>query len=131
MAVYRDKLYKADYISLQIQYMNELTKLSLSLKDPKIGKDKQNYLFKELRRLNGWIDKSVRKEAYKIHTVETKAKYTGGIVFPFKHGDDMNPFVILGCIPELSSIFETKARAPFKIVFEVCRLSELMEEVEC
>ena len=43
-------------------------------------------------------------------------------------GDDRDPFVILGNIPELSAVFETKARAPFKIVFEVCRLSELVEE---
>ena len=42
-------------------------------------------------------------------------------------GDDRDPFVILGNIPELSAVFETKARAPFKIVFEVCRLSELIE----
>jgi len=45
-----------------------------------------------------------------------------------KIGDDKDPFIILGNIPELSAVFETKARAPFKIVFEVCRLSELVEE---
>ena len=44
-----------------------------------------------------------------------------------KIGDDRDPFVILGNIPELSAMFETNARAPFKIVFEVCRLSELIE----
>ena len=104
--------------------------MSLSIKDPKVNRDKDNYLFRELKRLNDWIDKAVRKESYKINTVETRAKFTGGIVFPYRFGDDMNPFVILGCIPELASIFETKARAPFKIVFEVCRLNELIEEVE-
>jgi hypothetical protein len=76
------------------------------------------------------MDERVRGEATKIHTLETRAKFSGGIVFPFKFGDDNNPFVILGCIPELSSIFETKTRAPFKIVFEVCRLSELIDEVQ-
>ena len=45
-----------------------------------------------------------------------------------KIGDDKDPFVILGNIPELCGVFETKARAPYKIVFEVCRLSELIEE---
>ena len=45
-----------------------------------------------------------------------------------KIGDDKDPFVILGNIPELSAVFETKARAPYKIVFEVCRLSELIQE---
>ena len=28
----------------------------------------------------------------------------------------------------MSSVFETKSRAPYKIVFEVCRLSELITE---
>ena len=45
-----------------------------------------------------------------------------------KIGDDKDPYVILGNIPELSGVFETKARAPYKIVFEVCRLSELIKE---
>ena len=123
-------MYKSEYIELQIQYISELTKLSLNIKELVIGKDKQNYLFKELIKLNEWLEKTVRKQASQIHTIETKAKFVGGIVFPFKYGDDMNPYVILGCIPELAIIFETKVRAPYKIVFEVCRLSELIEEVE-
>lgn len=60
LAVYKDKLFKADYISLQIQYMNELKNLSLNLKDPRIVKDKNNFLFRELKRLNQWIDGTVR-----------------------------------------------------------------------
>ena len=67
--------------------MNELKNLSLNLKDPRINRDKHNFLYRELKRLNEWIENGVRKEAYKINTVETKAKY-GGIVFPFKFGDD-------------------------------------------
>jgi hypothetical protein len=31
-------------------------------------------------------------------------------------------------VPELALIFETKVRTPFKVVFEVCRLSELKGE---
>ena len=104
--------------------------MSLNLKDPRIVREKHNFLFRELKRLNEWIEKSVRMEAYKIHTVETKAKYAGGIVFPFKFGDDQNPYVILGAVPELAQVFETKARAPYKVVFEVCKLSELVVDVE-
>ena len=33
--------------------------------------------------------------------------------------------MILRNIPELAQIYETKARAPYRVVFEVCRLSEL------
>ena len=107
--------------------MSDLTNLSLKLKDPKIGKDKNNFLFRELKRINNWIDTQVRSEAPRVNLPETKARFQGGIVFPMRIGDDRDPFVILGNIPELSAVFETKARAPFKIVFEVCRLSELIE----
>ena len=128
MAIFEDKRHKADYISLQLQFMGDLTELSLKLKDPSIGKDKTKWLFQQLSRINGWIETRVRSEAQKVQLPETKSKFKGGIVFPMKIGDDRDPFVILGNIPELSAVFETKARAPYKIVFEVCRLSELIEE---
>ena len=130
LAIFEDKRHKADCISLQLAFMSDLTALSLRLKDPKImiGKDKNNYLFKELRKVNEWIDTNVRSEVSRVSLPDTKSKFKGGIVFPMKIGDDKDPFVILGNIPELSAVFETKARAPFKIVFEVCRLSELVEE---
>ena len=67
-------------------------------------------------------------QAQKVQLPDTKSKFKGGIVFPMKIGDDQDPFVILGNIPELSAVFETKARAPFKIVFEVCRLSDLIAD---
>ena len=127
MAIFEDKRHKADYISHQLAFMSDLTNLSLKLKDPKIGKDKNNFLFRELKRINSWIDTQVRSEAPRVNLPETKARFQGGIVFPMRIGDDRDPFVILGNIPELSAVFETKARAPFKIVFEVCRLSELIE----
>ena len=127
MAIFEDKRHKADYISHQLAFMSDLTNLSLKLKDPKIGKDKNNFLFRELKRINNWIDTQVRSEAPRVNLPETKARFQGGIVFPMRIGDDRDPFVILGNIPELSAVFETKARAPYKIVFEVCRLSELIE----
>jgi hypothetical protein len=46
--------------------MNDLTNLSLRLKEPMPGKDKNNFLFMELKRINAWIEKSVRKKAAKI-----------------------------------------------------------------
>ena len=128
LAVYEDKRHKADYISLQLQFMSDLTALSLKLKDPKLGKDKNHYLFMELKRINTWIETNVRSEADRVTLPDTKARFKGGIVFPMKIGDDRDPYVILGNIPELSAVFETKARAPYKCVFEVCRLSELIEE---
>ena len=64
--MYEDKRHKADYISLQLAFMNDLMNLSLRLKDPRIGKEKNNYLFKELKRINDWVETSVRAEAPKV-----------------------------------------------------------------
>jgi hypothetical protein len=110
--------------------MHLLKTLSINLKDPKLKENSSSqhkHLFKELKEINEWIDINVRSQATKIQCVETRAKFLGGIIFPFKCGDDANPLVILGVIPELAHIFETKMRAPFKAVFEVCRLSELIK----
>lgn len=56
--------------------------------------------------------------------------YAGGILIPFGQSDIEDPWVILNCIPELSVIYETKVRAPFKVVFEVCKLSEIHVLIE-
>lgn len=129
LSQYKDKLFKADYISLRLKFMSQLKQLSLALKDPKIKATKQSqhsHLYRELKEMNEWIDINVRSQATKIGCLDTRAKFLGGIVFPFKCGDDANPLVIMGIIPELAHVFETKMRAPFKCVFEVCRLSELL-----
>ena len=52
------------------------------------------------------------------------------MIIPFGQRDIEDPLVILSCIPELSIIFETKVRAPFKVVFEVCKLSEVTQRVK-
>lgn len=84
---YIDKKFKADYISLQLDYLQQLKQLSLELKDPQIklqphGQDR--HLHKRLTELNTWIDEHVRKQSANAQCLETKAKYLGGIVFPFK-----------------------------------------------
>lgn len=85
-------------------------------------------LHSKLRSLNDFILNHVNPVANQVHTNETRAKYKGGIVFPFSQGDDVDPWVILRCVPELALIFETKVRTPFKVVFEVCKLSDLKGE---
>lgn len=47
---------------------------------------------------------------------------------PFEEGDDVDPRVIMNIVPELSQIFETKKRTPFKLVFETVKLSEIKEK---
>jgi hypothetical protein len=46
-------------------------------------------------------------------------------VFPYSSGDERDPYVIANLVPELAVVFETKERAPFKVVFEILKLSEL------
>ncbi len=62
-------------------------------------------------------------------TIEVQAIYKGGIIIPFGQRDIEDPLVILNCVPALSIIFETKVRAPFKVIFEVCKLSEVIQAV--
>ena len=53
-----------------------------------------------------------------------------GIIIPIESGggDDINPNIIVRIIPELNQPFNTKMRAPFKIVCEVIKYNELIEK---
>ena len=82
-----------------------------------------------LGELNDWIDKKVRWWSKSAQNRDIKARFQGMII-PFGQRDIEDPLVILRCIPDLSIIFETKVRAPFKVVFEVCKLSEITLLVE-
>jgi hypothetical protein len=47
------------------------------------------------------------------------------VILPFVTGDDSDPSVIMNVVPDLGIPFDTKKRAPFKVVFETVKLSEL------
>jgi hypothetical protein len=83
----------------------------------------------KLKGFNTWIDKEIRTQSGEAQTIEVQAIYKGGIIIPFGQRDIEDPLVILSCVPVLSIIFETKVRAPFKVVFEVCKLSEVIQAV--
>jgi hypothetical protein len=46
-------------------------------------------------------------------------------VLPFEEGDDDDPSIVMSIIPELACFFETKKRAPIRVVFETVKLREL------
>ena len=50
-----------------------------------------------------------------------------GMIVPIEPGggDDLNPNIVVRIIPELNQPFNTKMRAPFKIVCEVIKYNEL------
>jgi hypothetical protein len=73
-----------------------------------------------LKEINYWVESEVRKFALEAKTDEVVSKYTG-ILIPFGCNDTEDPWIILNCVEELSLIFETKERAPYKVVFEVCK----------
>lgn len=49
---------------------------------------------------------------------------------PFKEGDDQDPYLVVSIIPKLAIPFDTKKRAPFKVVLESVKLSELIKNKE-
>jgi len=53
-----------------------------------------------------------------------------GMILPIEAGggDDLNPNIVVRIIPELNQPFNTKMRAPFKIVCEVIKYNELKEK---
>lgn len=58
--------------------------------------------------------------------ITTQSKYCfNGVVLPFEIGDDHDPSIILSIVPDLALAFDTKKRAPFRVVFETVKLSEL------
>ena len=46
---------------------------------------------------------------------------------PFQEGDDADPYIIMSIVSDLALPFNTKKRAPFKVVFETLKLSELIK----
>lgn len=48
------------------------------------------------------------------------------MILPFEIGDDVDPSIIMNILPELAIPFDTKKRAPYRIVVETIKLSELM-----
>ena len=83
----------------------------------------------ELNKLNTWINETIRKEHKQAETAYVQALFLGGVILPFGQHDIEDPLVINKCVPELSIIFETKKRAPFKVVFEVTKFSEVLQNV--
>jgi hypothetical protein len=119
---FNDKKFKADYLSLQIKFFDQLKYLSIKLKELPL-KDRQAFLTKKLEEINEWIKNNVRSQ---VDTITTASKYNyNGVVLPFELGDDEDPAIILNIVPELGLAFDTKKRSPFRVVLETVRLQEL------
>ena len=51
-------------------------------------------------------------------------------MLPFEQGSDSDPHIAVRIIPELNQAFNTKERAPFKIIMETLRYNEIKENDE-
>lgn len=102
--------------------IDEFKYLSLKLKGLHV-KDRPENLKKRLEELNEWIDTDVRS---KLSIVNTKSVLNfNGVIMPFSLGDDSEPKMIMKIMPDLGIPFDTKKRAPFRVVLETVNLSEL------
>ena len=110
-------------MTLQIKFVDQLKYLSIKLKSLAIT-DRMEHLQRKLEEINAWIRDQVRSQ---VDTITTQSRYNyNGVVLPFELGDDSDPSIIMNIVSSLAIPFDTKKRAPFKVVFETVKLSELM-----
>ncbi len=57
---FMDKKFKADYLSLQMKFLDFLKNITLRLKELPI-EERSTILFKKLSFINNWMDKHVRE----------------------------------------------------------------------
>jgi hypothetical protein len=85
--------------------------------------DRLPHLKAKLEDVNAWIREQVRSQ---VDIITTQSKYNyNGVVLPFENGDDEDPSIIMNIVADLALAFDTKKRAPFKVVFETVKLSEI------
>ena len=119
--VFNEKIYRAEYISFQNEFVESLTRAAIRLKevDEKVRSSALNAFFTER---NKWIEDKIRMR--KIDLNSKYKKYYKGIVLPLEVGDDADPTIILQVVPELGHCYNTKKRSPYKIAFETIKLYE-------
>mmetsp|Transcript_39074 Transcript_39074/g.59561 ORF Transcript_39074/g.59561 Transcript_39074/m.59561 type:complete len:187 (-) Transcript_39074:1034-1594(-) len=141
-SIVMDKKYKTEYFEVQSEFLSDLRNLSEQVKTVDISKRKE-YLMPKLENINYWIEKSVRsKIGVSSQSIQIKKKnltYKGsfrynfyGIIVPLLGDgqDNEDPFIITRIIPELTHVFNTKMRAPFKVICEVIKYSEVKAREE-
>lgn len=119
--VFNEKIYRAEYISLQNAFVESLTNAAIRLKgvDEKTRNAALAAFFVERNR---WVDQQTRE--LKIDLNSRYKKYYKGIALPFENGDDADPTLALRMVPELGYCYNTRKRSPYKVAFETIKLFE-------
>ena len=107
---------------------------------------RSDHLMVELTKLNSWIEchiqSVIQSNDWKLNEHQPQQrkslKNSGikgpyrfnyhGLIIPFDGNDDEDPHILVKIVPELNQAFNTKERAPFKIVCETIRYKELQNQ---
>eukprot|EP00826_Nyctotherus_ovalis_P045769 TRINITY_DN5098_c0_g1_i1.p1 TRINITY_DN5098_c0_g1~~TRINITY_DN5098_c0_g1_i1.p1 ORF type:complete len:308 (-),score=97.26 TRINITY_DN5098_c0_g1_i1:15-938(-) len=119
--ILNEKVYHFDYVSLQNEFIDKLIHNTLKLKEIDLH-SRFPSLSKFLVGMNQWIEEKVRGK-----NVEMSAKYKRyykGVMIPLEVGADEDPVLIVNIAVELGHCYNTRKRAPYKIVFETIKLRE-------
>ncbi len=119
--VFNEKLYRSDYISLQLLFVESLTRAAIQLKEIDEASRRAALVSFFVER-NRWIDEQIRGK--EIDLSSKYRKYYKGIVLPLENGDDNDPTIILRIIPDLGFCYNTKKRSPYRVIFETIKLLE-------
>lgn len=130
---YIDKVHKADYVNLQVEFVDSLTQLSVSLKNitgepERLAAERKELMATTLHSLNDWLDHSVR--GHEIYS-QSRSLFHSGLVLPLYSAEPLpadcfvnqhstsrprqETRVVTGVVPELAKVFSTKMRAPYMV----------------
>ena len=82
--------------------------------------------------MNVWIENRIRDKSDEI-TTASKKLFDAGLLLPLGYRSsptDNDVRVIIGVLPELAKVFNTKTRAPYMVAFETVALSEVEERLK-
>ena len=86
---YIDKVHKADYVSLQVEFADSLTQLASDLKcivaTPIEAQviERKMFLQSALNSMNDWVDSRIRVKSLEIETA-SKCLFHAGLVLPLR-----------------------------------------------
>ena len=140
---YIDKVHKAEYVNLQVEFVETLTQLSVSLKavagEPEAqAAERKELMAQVLHSMNDWLEHKVR--GHEIYS-QSRCLFHSGLVLPLdgaeplpadcfvnQHATDrprQETRVVTGLVPELAKVFSTKMRAPYMVPLQTMLLSEV------
>eukprot|EP00357_Protocruzia_adherens_P016321 CAMPEP_0115021058 /NCGR_PEP_ID=MMETSP0216-20121206/30626_1 /TAXON_ID=223996 /ORGANISM="Protocruzia adherens, Strain Boccale" /LENGTH=750 /DNA_ID=CAMNT_0002393273 /DNA_START=40 /DNA_END=2290 /DNA_ORIENTATION=+ len=117
-----NKQLRAEFFNYQIRFAEFLVETSINLKQYEVT-ERNVHLHKALDDLNKWIDEERVNHAENGDYARVIFR---GAYLPFEEMSE-HPWQILNISVDASTCFSTRARVPFKIVFETISMLELQD----